>query len=61
MFRLASIIYSIASTSLAGSFFIAALVSGYDTQTPIIIAVVAGFILAAPLSWFVAKKILENS
>lgn len=61
MFRLASILYSIISTSLAGAFFIAALVSGNDTLTPILIAVAAGFILALPLSWVVAKKILENS
>ncbi len=57
MFRLASILYSLISTSLAGSFVIAVLVAGYGTLTPILIAAAAGFVAALPLSWMVARQI----
>lgn len=45
MSRLASMRYSIIGTSVAGSFVIAAPVTGYDTLGPIIIAPAAGAIL----------------
>lgn len=61
MFRLASIIYSMASATLAGVFIIAALVSGYDTLNPILIAAAVGFVVAVPIAWFVAKKIIDNA
>jgi|GEM_PF-514553 len=48
MMRLASLLYSLISTTLAGSFVIAALVTGYDTLTPILVAALAGFLLACP-------------
>ena len=51
MFRLASILYSLISTSLAGSFIVISLVAGYTTLMPIIYAAVAGFVLALPVSW----------
>ena len=60
MMRLASILYSLISTTLAGSFVIAALVTGYDTLQPILVAAAAGFIVALPVSWVVAKQITEN-
>ncbi|AKS46847.1 hypothetical protein SAMN05444287_1971 [Octadecabacter temperatus] len=55
MLRLASILYSIVGSSLAGTFVIAALVTGYDTMWPILIAAVAGFVLALPLTYYVTK------
>ena len=57
MFRLASILYSLISTSLAGSAVIAVLVAGYGTLMPILWAAAVGFILALPVSWVVAKQI----
>lgn len=57
MLRLASILYSLISTSLAGTAIIAVLVAGYDTLTPILIAAAAGFIAAAPVSWVIARKL----
>ena len=55
MMRLASLIYSLISTTLAGSFVIAALVTGYDTLTPILVAALAGLLLALPVAWAVAR------
>ncbi len=60
MFRLASILYSIVGTSLAGTFIIACLVLGYDTMIPILIAAVAGTVLAIPVTYFIARAILTN-
>lgn len=57
MFRLATILYSIISTTLAGSAIIASLVMGYDTVTPILVAASLGFVAAIPVSYFVAKQI----
>jgi len=61
MFRLASILYSLISSTLAGIFFIAVLTVGYDTLYPILIAVAAGFVMALPVSYFVSKGIVENT
>ncbi|WP_417210796.1 CTP synthetase [Antarctobacter sp.] len=57
MFRLASLLYSLISTSLAGSLIIAVLVAGYGTLMPILGAAALGFVLAAPVSWYVARQI----
>ena len=57
MFRLASILYSLISTSLAGAGVIAVLVAGYGTLMPILYAAAAGFIIALPVSWYVAKQL----
>ena len=61
MLRLASILYSIVATTLSGSFIIAALVTGYDTLSPILVATGLGAILAFPVSYFIAKAIMANS
>lgn len=60
MFRLASVLYSIISTTLAGSAIIATLIMGYDTLTPILIAAALGFLAALPASYFIAKQITAN-
>lgn len=57
MLRLASMLYSIIGTSLAGTLIVAALVVGYTTAQPLILAAAAGFVLALPFSWLVAQKI----
>ncbi len=57
MLRLASILYSIISTSLAGVGVIAVLVAGYGTLIPILAAAAVGAVLALPISWAVARQI----
>ena len=59
MLRLASVLYSLIGTTLGGSLIVAALVSGYDTLIPILIAAAAGFVLAVPVSYFIAKAMIE--
>ena len=57
MLRLASILYSLIGTALAGSGVIAVLATGYDTLTPILIAAAVGAVLALPVSWGVARQL----
>ncbi|AUJ64532.1 CTP synthetase [Aestuarium zhoushanense] len=57
MLRLASILYSLIGTTLAGSLVVAALTMGYDTLNPILIAAGVGFVAALPVTWVVAKAI----
>lgn len=59
MLRLASILYSIIATSLAGIGVIAVLTAGYVSTQAIVGAAVAGFVLGLPVSWLVAKQILK--
>ncbi|SDI46901.1 CTP synthetase [Lutimaribacter saemankumensis] len=61
MMRLASILYSLISTTLAGSLIIVSLVAGYTTLQPILIAAAAGFALALPMSWAVARQLYNNA
>jgi hypothetical protein len=60
MFRLATMLYSIVGTSMAGGFVVASLVSGYDTMIPILIAAAVGTVLAIPVTYFIARAILGN-
>lgn len=57
MLRLASMLYSLIGTTLAGSAVVVALVIGQDTLKPIVAAAVIGFIAAVPVTWAVAKKL----
>jgi len=57
MVRLTFLLYSFISSTLAGIAIIAVLSAGYGTLMPIIYAAAAGFIIALPVSWLVAKKI----
>lgn len=61
MLRLATMLFAIIGTTLAGSFIIASLVAGYDTTRPIIIAAILGFVAALPVSYLVAKAILAQT
>ena len=55
--RLSMILFSMISTTLMGVFIVAALTMGHDTLQPILIAAGIGFVLAIPVSWFVARQI----
>jgi len=59
MLRLASVLYSIIATSLAGIGVIAVLTAGYSTTFSIVGAAVAGFVLGLPVSLLVAREILK--
>lgn len=60
MLRLALMIYSFVGTTLAGSFVIAALVSGHDTLKPIVGAAALGFALAVPVALYVAREMMKG-
>ena len=60
MFRLATMLYALIATTIAGSFIIAALTAGYDTLIPILIAAGLGAVLSLPVSVYVAKAITRN-
>jgi hypothetical protein len=59
MLRIASLIYTVASATVMGIFIVIALASGFDTLEYVVIAVVAGAIVALPVSYFIAKAIKE--
>ncbi len=59
MLRLATTLYSIVGSSLAGAAVVAVLVMGYGTMMPIIYAAAVGAIVGVPATWFVAKAISE--
>ncbi len=60
MLRLASMLYSIIGTTMAGVLIVAALTAGYDTLVPIVIAAALGAVAALPISYFVAQAITKN-
>ena len=57
MRRLAAILYSLLSTMLASSFVVLVLVNGGQSLRPLLLAAGAGFVLAAPLAWGIARRI----
>lgn len=57
MTRLSLVLFSIVSTTLMGVFIVVALVLGFDTLHPIVVAAALGFVAAAPASWVLAKMI----
>lgn len=59
MLRLTSLIYTMASATLAGIFIVVALSAGYDTLKYIVIAAAVGAVVALPISYYVAKAIKE--
>ncbi|MCE8509540.1 hypothetical protein KBY24_16095 [Ruegeria pomeroyi] len=60
MMRLASILYSLISTALAGTAVIAVLTAGLVSLKAILAAAVTGFIVAAPVSWILARRLYEE-
>ncbi|WP_039019023.1 hypothetical protein [Halocynthiibacter namhaensis] len=59
MLRLASALYSIVGTTLAGACVVAVLTMGYGTMMPIIYAALVGAVVALPVTWLVTRAILE--
>lgn len=57
MLPLVLILHIFIGSTLAGSFVVAALAGGYDTLVPILIAAGAGFLVAFPVSWLVARRL----
>ena len=60
MFRLSLILHLFIGSTIAGSAVIAALVTGYDTAVPILIAAALGFVAAVPVSWAVARQLYNQ-
>ncbi len=61
MIRLAMLLYSIISTSLAGTAVIVVLVMGQGTLRPILIAAATGAVLAIPVAYLVARRLHDRS
>ena len=59
MLRLAAIIYALTGPTLAGILIVAALATGNDTLTPILIAAAVGFAAALPAAWMVARRLRD--
>jgi Na+-driven multidrug efflux pump len=57
MLRLAVTLYGMTSTTFAGTAVVVALVAGYATLWPLLIAAGAGLALAVPVSLWVAQRI----
>lgn len=57
MLRLASMLYSIIASALAGAGVIAVLSAGYVSLTPILAAAATGAALAVPVAYLVARKL----
>lgn len=57
MFRLALLLFVVIGASVAGILIVAALVAGFDTQTPIVVAALIGFTAAIPISYVVAGRL----
>lgn len=60
MLRLGFILHLFIGSTLAGSAVIAALVTGHDTMTPILVAALAGFLAAFPVTYVVARKLTNR-
>ena len=56
MFRLALLLFFVMGASVAGAVVIAALMAGFDTQAPIVLAAWVGFVAARPIRWMVARQ-----
>lgn len=56
MTRLFLIIYTLAASVLAGSAVVAALTMGLVAAKPIVLAAVAGALVALPAAWVVARQ-----
>lgn len=57
MLRLASLLYSLIGTTLAGSAIVVALVMGYDDLAGILVAAGIGASAAVPVSYLVARRL----
>lgn len=55
------LVYIFVGATLAGSFMVAALTMNMSTMTPVLYSSLAGFVVAIPVAWVIAKKIRENA
>ncbi|NBZ88217.1 CTP synthetase [Stagnihabitans tardus] len=60
MLRLTMMLYSLIGTTLAGTIMVAALTMGQVTAQALIGSAVLGFVLGLPVSWLVARAILNR-
>jgi predicted phosphoribosyltransferase len=60
MLRLGLILYLFIGTTMAGSAMVAALAAGYDTTQPVVLSVLAGFLVAIPVAWAVARALYSD-
>lgn len=58
MLRLGLTLYSMVATTLMGIGVIAALTTGYGTAGPILAAAAVGLVIAAPVSWWIARQLM---
>jgi hypothetical protein len=61
MLRLGFILHLFIGSTLAGIGVIAALVAGHDTANVILIAALAGFLAAFPVTWAVARALYDRA
>lgn len=61
MFGLASLLYSIVGTSLAGGLIVVVLVAGMGTAPYIVGAAALGAAAAMPVAWLVARAITARA
>ena len=54
---LSLVVYIFLGATIAGSFMVAALTMGLTTAQPVIWPAVAGFVVAVPLAWVVARRL----
>ena len=59
MIRLAALIYCLAGPTTAGILIVVMLASGLDTMRPVVLAGLAGFAAAVPISYLIARKLRE--
>lgn len=57
MLPLMLIIHIFLGSTAAGSAIVVALVLGYDTTVPIVVAAAVGFLASIPASWMIAKRL----
>ncbi len=61
MLRLAMILHLVIGSTLMGVGVIAVLVMGMTEPRPILLAALAGFLIAFPVSWMVARAITRQT
>lgn len=61
MFRLFSLLFSLISTTLAGSAVIAVLTMGVDRLQPILIAAAFGALVALPVTYVVTRALYQSN
>ena len=61
MLRLASMLYSLIGSSLAGACVIAVLVAGFVSVQARLLAAAAGALIGLPVAWLVARQLYKNA